>query len=173
MSLSLLKFYEKDLLSLQSFEETFTYLKKLPTLVTELDIERLIELCFDRFWLGQIKYSKLNEMRDEYFNQILRGRSETQLRQLKKQNRKAILIQDNGVTIPRTFVLDPQQTFTEKLTPELKNNLTDLGYVIADQKEEPYIPKAWRLVKFESFFIIENYEPQIKTLHLHQNNFST
>jgi hypothetical protein len=174
MALALLRFYEKDLLSLQTFEEAFAYLKKLPALVTDLDAERLFEMCYDRLWFGRFSYTKINAMREEIRQQIMQEKSVLQMKRLKRHNRKAIILQEDGPTIAQTFVLDPVQTFSEKITPQLENDLVNLGYFITEEKEEPYVPKSWRIVKFEKFFVIENYEPQIKTLRFPvRNNFST
>lgn len=174
ISLALLRLYEKDLLSLQTFEEVFAYLKKLPALVTNLDAERLFEMCYDRMWFGRFSYTKLDALREEIRQNLMQEKYQAQMRRLKRHNRKAIIVKEDGPTIARTFVLDPSQTFSEKLTPEMENDLSNLGYFITEKKEEPYVPKSWRLVKFEKFFLIENYEPEIKTLRFPvKNNYST
>jgi hypothetical protein len=64
IALSLFKIHEANVLAATDFDELFVVLKGM---CTETDAERLIEVAFDKQWIGSLNRQHLSDLRKKYF----------------------------------------------------------------------------------------------------------
>jgi hypothetical protein len=160
-TLALFKFNEQKILALQSFEEAFVLIKEMPARLTDAQMmKEVLDLSFDGLWLGSMSSVMISELRNHYESKMITEKQKGQLKALKRENRKAILLAENAPPPPTN-----KQLHYVSSDHRITSDLTDLGYLLpSKQPRNAFVAKPFRINIIADLKVIEDYvTPPVKS----------
>eukprot|EP01122_Echinamoeba_exundans_P006895 TRINITY_DN2016_c0_g1_i1.p2 TRINITY_DN2016_c0_g1~~TRINITY_DN2016_c0_g1_i1.p2 ORF type:complete len:176 (+),score=20.75 TRINITY_DN2016_c0_g1_i1:1005-1532(+) len=160
-ALAIFRLCEQQILALDSFEDAFPYISKLPTQMH--DVTAWVDSCYDKLWLFRFNRDRINSLRDAFREKISTDRAKAARHYQRKANRKARINPDDAIT-PEHII--------QAVLAEFEDG--DLGGAESDgrpvspgsasrRRQGGFRPRSWRTMRLvDHFTVIDDYMPPMK-----------